>query len=182
MKFFYYIIFLVVIAFIFLFILTQIQAHNIKKKDLPIDRLKKSERQLFQFKEFNTIQRFENYEILRKAISRLHSILSQIDGINYEKQEILNWDYLHSDVYIIPYFNCENQLSYISYIEAQSLPLPSGNYEVIDFSVGKYIQNGVEKISTRLAIDNYLLVICNRWIDELNEIENAISEIKQAES
>ena len=175
-----------IFAFFLVVIILLIYIAYIKQSDkkslIPFDRLKKSEKQLQEFKSLPINERFENYEILKKAIHRLHSIVSNLDDINYEKQEVLNWDYLHSDVYILPYFNSDGQLSYISYNEAMKHQLPTGEYKEVDSAIGKYIQNGVENISIRLAIDNYLVIMCNRWLEEISEIENAISENKEAKS
>lgn len=148
---------------------------NNQKPRNPFDRLHHSEKQLLEYKSLSTDKKIEEFETLKRAIGRLHSILNRDPDATYEKQEILNWDFLHTDVEIIPYLDENYNRSYMKQSLAVELPYPEEGIQVIDESNGKYIIDGEEKYSIRLAIGYSLTMICVRWLNEIAEIENAIS-------
>ncbi|MBQ9314326.1 MAG: hypothetical protein IJ220_04910 [Clostridia bacterium] len=158
-----FVICVVVITFGVFFFLN----HRITKKEqnyyFPFERLKKSERQLQEFLAMSPEERLEHFDLFRKAIDRLYTTISEIEGINYPKKEFLNWDHLHADIRILQFYNEKGELSFISHREVSS------TYQKIskeDFD----------------SIDEQLVTTCNRWLNEVSAIEAAILEAKKAES
>ena len=179
-KWYYFWAIFIIITCIFLFTITYFYKRFLTiptKKRNPFDRLNNSEKQLMEYKKLNFEEKLTEFEILRKAVSRLHSILEQAPDSNYERQEALNWDYLHTDIYIIPYLNAERELSYISLAEACELSFPTEKYKVIDPSNGhiQFVKEGINTFSKIVAINYSLESICNRWLQEITAIREIIS-------
>ena len=153
--------------------------NNLFKKntmETQIDKIKKSQRRFNEYNNLSNEQMIENYEMLRKAIFRVHNVLINIPDINYDKLDLLNGDCLLAEVNVIPYLNSKKELSYIRFSAIKNLEPLTGEYTILDITTGKYRQHGVERYSTWLATSYGLRNICIRWQSEIPSIIEAISE------
>ena len=143
-----------------------------------LDRIKKSERHLKEYRNLPDTEKIPQYDILRKALFRINDVLNSCNAA-YEKQEMLNGDVQLADIYLIPYADKDGKMAYISYMQALNLRYPMGEYEILDPATGKISQSGAERISIIIAVNYSLSRICERWLREIAEIEEAV---KKAES
>lgn len=146
-----------------------------KKFSTPLERLKKSERRLKEFKSYTIYEKLREYEKYKKAIFDIHDVLIEL-GVKYENQELLNGDYLLADINLFLFLNKKSQTDYITYSLVQKLKLPTGNYDIIDKSNGKYKLKDKEDFSTLIAVDYALNKVCDRWLEEMPILHTLISQ------
>ena len=152
-----------------------------KKYAQHFDRLKKSKTRFEEYLKLDVSERIRHYEMIRKAIFRIQDILSLIDFVDYNKEDLLNGDCLYADVHIVPYLNAKHEICFIKVTDLDNIYPPKGKYEIIDESVGKYIKDESEYISEWLAVDYSLRNMCYRWLSEIPAIEHAITRAKEYE-
>lgn len=155
-----------------------------KKHRSPFDRLSHSEKQLMEFKEMDDKDKIIAFRThLKPAISRLRSIIINASATHYSQLELLNKDYLYSDVEIMPYYASDEKLHFERLSRIFSESYPQEPYEVIDKRTGHCIdEEGNDFYSRRIAVDDYMNQLCDKWLAEIPNIEKAITyeeEVKE---
>ena len=144
----------------------------------PTERLRKSQRQLKEFMNTPTDKRLDEcVHLLCPAVSRIHSVVHGSSLFGFNKIDLLNADYLYTDIRLIPFFS-EKYVgaAYISYNRALQLPYPTGDYEVLEPSIGKCRdeESGKTFFSPRIAVDTSVEAIAQRWLDNIPAIIDMI--------
>lgn len=154
-----FLVFVFLFAVLLFLIIHHYRVEREREFFVPFEGLKKTERQFNYYILLTPEERLEKFEIFKKAINRLYTIIDDEEGLNYSKREQLNWDQLHADIEMLQYYDKNGKLSFVSQKEA----------------ITSYYLTKDELYS----IDELLLNTCNRWLKELSEIENAILEAKR---
>lgn len=146
------------------------------KESNQVDEFERSKKYLVEYTKMSPFERLEHYENMRLVIRYLHNIVKEAQGEEYDLQGILNRDYLHTDVRMLNYYNISDDVDFVSLNEAKrNFDYPIGQFKITNCLTGKYVKNGLEKKSLSISVDNQLLSMCERWLDEMSRIKELTS-------
>ena len=155
-------------------------------KKLPhshFDRLYHSERQLIELQKLEDATLISSYEtLLKPAITRIYRVLNEIPNHQYANMDPLSSDYIFVDVGIIPYYDTDNMITYMTLRKAKALKYPQGAYQIDDKKIGRCHNDKEEQfISQRIAVDYYIRLMAEKWLTEIPTIRQIIEEYLQQE-